>query len=58
MPSLTTIRAAAAACAADQDRLKDFAVRGALQAALVWGMKEFFDGAPISYLLVSASRRV
>lgn len=39
---------AAAACAADQDRLEDFAVRGALQAALVWGMKEFFDGAPIS----------
>ena len=39
---------AAAACAADQDRLEDFAVRGVLQAALVWGMKEFFDGAPVS----------
>ncbi len=39
---------AAAVCAADQDRLEDFAVRGVLQAALVWGMKEFFDGAPIS----------
>lgn len=39
---------AAAACAADQDRLEDFAVRGFLQTALVWGMKEFFDGAPIA----------
>ena len=39
---------AAAACASDQDRLEDFAVRGVLQAALVWGMKEFFDGAPVS----------
>ncbi|MEF9602386.1 phosphatase PAP2 family protein [Paracoccus sp. PXZ] len=39
---------AAAVCAADQDRLEDFAVRGVLQAALVWGMKAFFDGQPIS----------
>ena len=39
---------AAAACAADHDRLEDFAVRGIVQTALVWGMKEFFDGAPIS----------
>ena len=38
----------AAVCAADQDRLEDFAVRCVLQAALVWGMKEFFDGAPVS----------
>lgn len=39
---------AAAVCAADQDRLEDFAVRGVLQAALVWGMKQYFDGQPIS----------
>ena len=39
---------AAAACAADQDRLEDFAVRGLLQAALVWGMKAYFDGQPIA----------
>jgi membrane-associated phospholipid phosphatase len=39
---------AAAACAADQDRLEDFAVRGLLNAAIVWGMKEYFDGSPIS----------
>ena len=39
---------AAAVCAADQHRLEDFAVRGALQAALVWGLKEYFDGTPIS----------
>lgn len=39
---------AAAVCAADQGRFEDFAVRGLLQAALVWGMKEFFDGQPIS----------
>lgn len=39
---------AAAVCANKQDRLEDFAVRGVLQAALVWGMKEFFDGQPIS----------
>ncbi|WP_246184861.1 phosphatase PAP2 family protein [Paracoccus aestuariivivens] len=39
---------AAAVCAADQDRLEDFAVRGILQTALVWGMKEYFDGSPIS----------
>lgn len=39
---------AAAVCAADQDRLEDFAVRGVLQAALVWGMKHALDGEPIS----------
>ena len=39
---------AAAACAADQDRLEDFAIRGILQAALVWGMKSWFDGEPLS----------
>lgn len=39
---------AAAACAADQDRLEDFAIRGILQAALVWGMKSWFDGQPLS----------
>lgn len=39
---------AAAVCAADQDRLEDFALRGVLQAALVWGMKSYFDGAPIA----------
>lgn len=39
---------AAAACAADQDRLEDFAIRGVLQAALVWGMKTWFDGEPLS----------
>lgn len=39
---------AAAVCAADQNRFEDFAVRGVLQAALVWGMKEYFDSAPIS----------
>lgn len=39
---------AAAVCAADEDRLEDFAVRGLLQAAIVWGMKEYFDGQPIS----------
>ncbi|MDS9468466.1 phosphatase PAP2 family protein [Paracoccus sp. MBLB3053] len=38
----------AAICAADQDRLEDFAVRGILQTALVWGLKEYFDGEPIS----------
>lgn len=38
---------AAAVCAADQGRLEDFAVRGAVQMALVWGLKEIFDGQPI-----------
>ncbi|WJS84132.1 phosphatase PAP2 family protein [Paracoccus sp. TOH] len=38
---------AAAACAADQDRLEDFALRGLLQTALVWAMKEYTD-APIA----------
>lgn len=39
---------AAAICANKQDRLEDFAVRGILQAALVWGMKQYFDEMPIS----------
>lgn len=37
---------AAAVCAADQDRLEDFAVRGVLQAAVVLGLKTLFDGSP------------
>lgn len=39
---------AAAVCAADQERLEDFAVRGLVQTALVWGMKEFLYGHPVS----------
>ncbi|MFD1883147.1 phosphatase PAP2 family protein [Paracoccus pacificus] len=39
---------AAAVCAQKQHRLEDFAVRGLIQTALVWGMKEYFDGQPIS----------
>ena len=39
---------AAAVCAARDDRLEDFAVRGALQAAVVWGLKSWLDGTPIS----------
>lgn len=39
---------AAAVCAERDGRLEDFAVRGVLQAAIVWGMKEYFDGSPIS----------
>lgn len=39
---------AAAACAVDQDRVEDFVIRGALQTALVLGMKRYFDGQPIS----------
>ena len=38
---------AAAACAADQGRFEDFALRGALQMALVWGLKGVFDDQPI-----------
>lgn len=38
---------AAAVCAADQDRLEDFAVRGLLQAGVVWGMKQVWADAPI-----------
>lgn len=34
---------AAAVCAADQDRLEDFAVRGIVQAGIVWGLKAIFD---------------
>ncbi|MFC3168595.1 phosphatase PAP2 family protein [Paracoccus fontiphilus] len=39
---------AAAACAARDDRLEDFAVRGALQAVLVLGLKTWLDGTPVS----------
>ena len=39
---------AAAVCAVDQDRAEDFVIRGVLQAALVLGMKHYFDGQPIS----------
>ncbi|WP_347140118.1 phosphatase PAP2 family protein [Paracoccus sp. SSK6] len=39
---------AAAVCAARDDRLEDFALRGALQAAVVWGLKSWLDGTPIS----------
>ena len=38
---------AAAVCAVDQDRGEDFAVRGLLQTALVWAMKEYID-APVA----------
>lgn len=39
---------AAAVCAERDGRLEDFAVRGILQMAVVWGMKQYFDGQPIS----------
>lgn len=39
---------AAAVCAERDDRLEDFAVRGLLNAAIVWGLKEYFDGTPLS----------
>lgn len=39
---------AAAVCAADQGRFEDFAVRGALQAVVVLGLKTWLDGEPIS----------
>lgn len=38
---------AAAVCAADQDRLEDFAVRGVVQAAVVLGLKMLFDGTAL-----------
>jgi len=38
---------AAAICAADQRRLEDFAVRGALQALVVLGLKTVFDGSTL-----------
>lgn len=38
---------AAAVCAADQHRFKDFALRGALQAGLVLALKHFYEDAPI-----------
>lgn len=39
---------AAAVCAAHDDRLEDFAIRGALQAVVVLGLKTWLDGTPIS----------
>lgn len=39
---------AAAVCAADQGRFEDFAVRGAIQAVVVLGLKTWLDGEPIS----------
>lgn len=39
---------AAAVCAARDDRLEDFAVRGAVQAAVVLGLKTWLDGTPVS----------
>ncbi|MEE2861245.1 MAG: phosphatase PAP2 family protein [Paracoccus sp. (in: a-proteobacteria)] len=38
---------AAAVCAADQDRLEDFAVRGVVQAVVVLGLKTLFDGSTL-----------
>ena len=38
---------AAAVCAADQHRLEDFAIRGALQAGLVLALKAIYAEAPI-----------
>lgn len=39
---------AAAVCAVDQDRVEDFALRGLLNMAITWGLKEVFDGQPVS----------
>lgn len=39
--------AAAALCAARDDRLEDFAVRGIVQLAVVWGLKAWTDGSPV-----------
>lgn len=39
---------AAAVCAAHDDRLEDFAVRGAIQAVVVLGLKTWLDGTPVS----------
>ena len=39
---------AAATCAARDDRLEDFAVRGAVQMVLVLGLKTLTDGHPVS----------
>ena len=38
---------AAAVCAERDGRLKDFAVRGLIQAVVVRGMKAYFDGDPV-----------
>ncbi|WP_410219385.1 phosphatase PAP2 family protein [Paracoccus sp. (in: a-proteobacteria)] len=38
---------AAAVCAADQDRLEDFALRGAVQAVVVLGLKSLFDNSSL-----------
>ncbi|MDP0929627.1 phosphatase PAP2 family protein [Paracoccus onubensis] len=40
--------AAAAICAARDDRLEDFAVRGILQAAVVLALKSWTDGTPMA----------
>lgn len=39
---------AAAVCAARDDRFEDFALRGAVGLALVWGLKSWLDGTPLS----------
>ncbi|WP_295043793.1 phosphatase PAP2 family protein [uncultured Paracoccus sp.] len=39
---------AAAVCAAQHDRFEDFAIRGALQAVVVLGLKTWLDGTPVS----------
>lgn len=39
---------AAAVCAARDDRFEDFALRGALQAVVVLGLKSLLDGTPIA----------
>lgn len=38
---------AAAACAVDQGRAEDFAVRGLVQIAVVWALKGATDGTPL-----------
>ena len=39
---------AAAVCAVEEDRAEDFIVRGLVQTALVWGLKEVFADAPFA----------
>lgn len=39
---------AAAACAARDDRVEDFAVRAVLNAVVVWGLKSWLDGTPLA----------
>lgn len=38
---------AAAICAERDDRMEDFAVRGLIQTAMVWGLKEYFGDSPL-----------